>query len=124
MLQSYEIKVDQSMFMVQLEENLCLVNASSGASTVMDIWMLKDSNNMWIHRCRIPLKFNLEGDSQCRPEPIFIFKGEMLLRWGGYLYYHALEGKQKTVQMVYNGKVLGSTDKVYASVESLVLLKM
>jgi len=48
----------------------------------------------------------------------------MLLRWGGYLCYHDLEGKQKTVQMVYNGKVLGSTDKVYASVESLVLLKM
>lgn len=119
----YGIKVDRSMFLVQLEGNLSLVNAPSDVFVSMNIWVLKDTNNEWIYRYSVSLKCNL-GDCQWKPEPIFIYQGKMLLRWGGHLYYHDLEGQRKTVKVVFDDdKVLGNSSKFYAFVETLVPLK-
>lgn len=120
---SHGIKVNRSMFLMQLEGKLSLVNAPSDAFVSMNIWVLKDTGNEWIYRYHVSLKLNV-GDCQWKPEPIFIYQGKMLLRWGGHLYYHNLEGQQKTVKLVFDeDKILCNSAKFYAFVETLVPLR-
>lgn len=117
----YDIEVDSSMFLTRLEGNLCLVNSPSGASAAMDIWMLKGATNIWIHRFRIPLNL-ITGNRQLTAEPLFIYKGKILIRHGGCLYYHDQEGERLRDEKVYGDELLGNSVKFYAFVESLVPL--
>lgn len=127
---SYEIEEHESMSLVQLEGNLCLVDVHRCTPTTMDIWMLKDyTNNVWILRYHLLLN---SGYDRFRPEPIFIHGERLLLRWGKSLYYLNLfckdepekpSQKEGEVEKVYTDECLGSCTKAYAFVESLLPLR-
>lgn len=118
----YQVEVHASMFLVQLEGNLCLVNIPYGSPAPMDIWMLKDyTNSVWIHRCRVPVH-SMSGHYRWQPEPIIIHEEKILLRWGANLCYHSLQSEGEAIEKVYSDQNLGTCTKVFAFVESLVSL--
>ncbi|KAJ4799260.1 F-box and associated interaction domains-containing protein [Rhynchospora pubera] len=110
----------ESISLAQLEENLCVVYTRFFYSSTVDIWMLKDYlGKKWMHKCHITLPAWM-GDLRSKIEPISMYGGKVLLRWGWSLYEYDL--RIGIITQKYTLPCNGHPLKAFSFVQSLVSL--